>query len=139
LDYPEIGPTPSALAPLLERGWVGADPPLELNALFALLTRPELQQVFAGEPESGALHKQQMHAALAERMLEAKALQQWWPGVQDQVIELRLGDLNERLRLMFFGNLRQDWSTFVLAFLGVQRFEQLELAEDSRGFQQPAD
>ena len=33
-----------------------------------------------------------------------------------------VGDLCERLRLMFFGNLRQDWSEFVLADLGVFKY-----------------
>ena len=30
--------------------------------------------------------------------------------------------LCDRLRLMFFGNLRQDWAEFVLTELGLQRF-----------------
>lgn len=137
LDYPEIGATPAALLPLLEAGWVSADPALELCSLFTLLTRAELDQVFGGGHRS--LRKQALLAELATAQPEPRTLQQWWPDTPEQVIELGLGALNERLRLMFFGNLRQDWSTFVLAFLGVQRFERLELAPESRGFQQPAE
>lgn len=32
-------------------------------------------------------------------------------------------DLCDRLRLMFFGNLHQDWSEFVLADLGIYTYE----------------
>src|SRR5690606_8286863 len=113
LDYAEIGATQSALLPLLGAGWVDGDPLLDLDALFKLLTRAELDQLFHGGHRS--LRKQQMHAALATTLPGARTLQQWWPGTQEQMVELRLGTLNERLRLMFFGNLRQDWSTFVLA------------------------
>jgi hypothetical protein len=137
LGYIEIGPTAAALQPLLKTGWIEADPLLELDQLFSLLTRAELDQAFPEMPR--ALRKHELQAALAAEQPAARRLQDWWQETDEQVIELHLGQLNDRLRLMFFGNLRQDWSTFVLAFLGVQRFEQMELAEDSRGFQQPAD
>ncbi|BBI59120.1 hypothetical protein HSBAA_04260 [Vreelandella sulfidaeris] len=41
----------------------------------------------------------------------------------------------DRLRLMFFGNLRQDWAEFVLTALGLQRFETVPFTLQSRAFQ----
>ncbi len=40
---------------------------------------------------------------------------------------------------MFFGNLHQDWSEFVLADLGVFQYETVPFAPSSRAFQQRAD
>jgi hypothetical protein len=39
----------------------------------------------------------------------------------------------DRLRLLFFGNLSQDWTEFVLSDLGLFRYEQVEFAPASRG------
>lgn len=47
--------------------------------------------------------------------------------------------LCDRLRLMYFGNLWQDWSEFVLADLGIYRYESVEFSADSRGFRLRAD
>jgi tetratricopeptide (TPR) repeat protein len=48
-------------------------------------------------------------------------------------------ELGERLRLMFFGNLRQGWSEFVLADLGIYRYEKVEFSAASRAFRSRAD
>ncbi len=40
---------------------------------------------------------------------------------------------------MFFGNLQQDWSEFVLTDLGVFQYEKVAFAPSSRAFQQRAD
>ena len=50
-----------------------------------------------------------------------------------------VGELCERLRLMFFGNLHQGWSEFVLADLGIFRYEAVALDVASRAFQNRAD
>jgi hypothetical protein len=42
--------------------------------------------------------------------------------------------LCDRLRLLFFGNLHQDWTEFVLSDLGLFRYEQVEFSPASRGF-----
>ncbi len=47
--------------------------------------------------------------------------------------------LCDRLRLMYFGNLWQDWSEFVPADLGIYRYESVEFSADSRGFRLRAD
>jgi hypothetical protein len=50
------------------------------------------------------------------------------------VVEVRVAELVERLRLMFFGNLRQGWSEFVLADLGVFRYEAVDFPASARAF-----
>jgi len=46
-----------------------------------------------------------------------------------------VGPLCERLRLMFFGNLHQTWSEFVLTDLGIFKHEAIAFDAASRAFQ----
>ncbi len=138
LAYDEIGDTAAAAAPLVALGWIDAAPALALDAVFALATRPELAQRFAAP--KGARKADWLDALRAEA---GHALEQpfeaWLPATGDNVFEVRIGALCERLRLMFFGNLHQDWSEFVLADLGVFQYERVDIAPSSRAFQQRAD
>ena len=53
----------------------------------------------------------------------------------DEVYELCVGTLCDRFRLIFFGNLRQDWSEFVLTELGHYTYEKIDFPLASRAFQ----
>src|SRR5690606_18956018 len=66
---------------------------------------------------------------IADRAL---SLRQWWPDADDEACELLIMPLCERFRLMFFGNLHQDWSEFVLADLGLLRYETVPLSVSCR-------
>ncbi|MFG6176905.1 VRR-NUC domain-containing protein [Halomonas sp. THAF12] len=139
LAYDEIGDAEAALGPLVESGWVDDAPALPLDELFRQLRLAELRQALAGEIAAAGLTrsvaKGALHAAMAERGLEPRRLEDWWPAAPDRVVRLTLMELCDRLRLMFFGNLRQDWAEFVLAELGLQRFESVPFGPDSRAFQ----
>jgi hypothetical protein len=52
-----------------------------------------------------------------------RTLLDWWPEAPDTVFRVAVNALCERLRLLFFGNFRQDWSQFVLADLGIFKYE----------------
>ncbi len=80
-----------------------------------------------------------LEAALATGSPAAREWAAWFPGSPDSVFRFSAAPLCERLRLMFFGNLRQDWTEFVLADLGVYRYEQVPLDAASRAFQQRDD
>ncbi|TFH85760.1 VRR-NUC domain-containing protein [Billgrantia azerbaijanica] len=138
LAYAEIGDTEAALAPLVAAGFVEAAPELDLATLFAQLRLPELRQALAGEIAAAGLPratpKAALLAALAPALVTPRRLAEWWPGAPDRVVRLTVMDTCDRLRLMFFGNLRQDWAEFVLAELGVQRFETVPFTADSRAF-----
>lgn len=136
LNYPEIEALehgPNALMLLSEAGLVNLSPRLPLEALFKLLRKAELEPIF-GKPDR-SLRKQQWHDELAEQPWPPRTLQEWAPQLNECGIELLFPDLYERLRLMFFGNLRQDFSDFVLADLGVFCFEPVPIDAQSRGFQ----
>ena len=139
LDYAEIGDVSIAVAPLLECGWVDGQPHLDLAALFALLRKEELSQCFKAHGIKSAEKK----ADLLERLLphheKAQPLGRWFEGFDDVVFALEIMPLCDRLRLLYFGNLYQEWSEFVLADLGIYRYEKVEFSLESRGINQRAD
>ncbi|MDR5865183.1 VRR-NUC domain-containing protein [Halomonas koreensis] len=138
LAYDEIGDVEAALGPLIEAGWVEDAPAVSLDELCRQLRLPELRRALAGEIAATGLparaSKDALHEALAARALVPRRLCEWWPEAPDRLVRLTCMDLCDRLRLMFFGNLRQDWAEFVLAELGRQRFETVPFSDDSRAF-----
>lgn len=138
LDYAEIGDTRAAAEPLIAAGWIEEGAPLSLEALFALTTRPEIGAQLGGWLATCGLSrgagKGVWLAALQAESPEPRPLAEWAPGLEDRHYRLSVDAMCERFRLMFFGNLRQQWSEFVLAELGVYRFETIELEATSRAF-----
>ncbi|MGE8510431.1 MAG: VRR-NUC domain-containing protein [Paraburkholderia terricola] len=152
LSYEEIGCPLQAAAPLAALGWVETEPPLTLDDLFALTTRPELLLIFADAiawvPGAKNLRKADLLEALRPfhqniddeaHASTAQPLSMWHDQTTDRVLQVAIAPLCERLRLMFFGNLQQSWSEFVLADLGVFQYEKVAFAPSSRAFQQRAD
>lgn len=135
LVYEEIPAIGDAAAPLLALGWLDAGQPMALDELFALHTKPELLQLFAGAPVAAGLRKAELLAALQSLHPEPQAYGQWQPQAGEAAWRVTIGALCERFRLMFFGNLYQDWSEFVLADLGVFRYECVAFDSASRAFQ----
>ncbi|MFV3402765.1 VRR-NUC domain-containing protein [Pseudomonas sp. NY15463] len=132
LVYAEIGDTQAALAPLLALGWVDEAAALTLEQLVGLLRKDEVVQCFAtrlAQPRAG---KAELLAQLQAHDMAPRPLVQWYPGFSVQILHWRLQSVCDRLRLLFFGNLYQDWSEFVLADLGVWRYEQVAFSDDSR-------
>ncbi|MBZ0332278.1 VRR-NUC domain-containing protein [Halomonas sp. ANAO-440] len=141
LVYAEIDDAPVALDALIDAGWVEADPVLSLGELFRQLRLAELRRVLATEiaaaclPASAA--KSTLYQALSGQPEGARRLANWGDVAAlqgERVVRLSIMAICDRLRLMFFGNLRQDWSEFVLAELGLQRFERVAFSPESRAF-----
>ncbi len=144
LAYDEIGCPRAAAAPLVAAGWLDDAPALDLDALAALVTKAELQTLAARlgvalEPRAtraATLEALDAHYAAAP---EPRDWHGWFPASPDTVLLFASAPLCERLRLMFFGNLHQDWSEFVLADLGVFRYESVPFDRASRAFQRRED
>ncbi|WP_397473334.1 VRR-NUC domain-containing protein [Pusillimonas sp.] len=160
LHYTEIGCVQEALAPLAQGGWVNLNPLLNLEQAFGLFTKPELLLAFAGHGLAPALSKKAMFEHLSAQAAPsafrhheqdshehhssinteppatirdcALPLRQWWPDADDEVCELLIMPMCERFRLMFFGNMRQDWSEFVLADLGLYQYETVAFSDSCR-------
>lgn len=132
LQYPEIGCCAAAAEPLLAAGWLSTQAPLAIETLCNLLRKEELLRVFAEQLDNPRASKAQAQALLVEQYSESRPFAAWCPDVDEQVLSLTIAALCERLRLMFFGNLRQDWSEFILADLGILRYEPVDFAAGTR-------
>ncbi|WP_111655746.1 VRR-NUC domain-containing protein [Isoalcanivorax indicus] len=149
LAYAELGDIRTAAAPLQALGWLRHDAPLDAATLASLLTREELMAVLGSRPDSPPptalrrLRKPALTALLDEQHRHEARFEDWCHGsprlADDTLLSLTLMPLCERLRLMFFGNLYQDWSTFVLTELGHHRFVPVPLHPEARAFRTRAD
>jgi hypothetical protein len=136
LSYDEIGCPRQAARPLAALEWIDDQPLLTLEQLFGLLTKPEIAQVFGPRLRKGRKAEQLegLRADFPEACGDARPFAAWRPHTDDCVYELKIRSLCDRLRLIFFGNLRQDWTEFVLADLGIFKYESVEFSASSRGF-----
>lgn len=149
LRYAEIGDPAAPLAALAQAGLIEATPDLALGELFALLRKDELPALCAtllGDHMSAAelralkaLRKDDLLAILQEHFPEPRPLAEWLPGFDAPVCRLLHADFYDLLRLLFFGNLYQDWSEFVLTDLGLLKYEPVEIPPDARAFQLRSD
>jgi len=134
LVYDEIPDPVSAAQPLLALGWLDALHPMALEELVALHTKAELLELF-GAPVHAGLRKAEMQQALLHLHPVPQSFVQWKPLAAEPAWRVMVGELCERLRLMFFGNLHQTWSEFVLADLGIFKYEAVAFDTASRAFQ----
>ena len=138
LEYAEIGCTRTAAEALLATGLISDAQALSPQEVFSLLRKDELLEHFDAHALR-RLKKDELLEHLSALHPEPRRFADWCPNLDEQVYSLGIHALCERLRLMFFGNLRQDWSEFVLADLGIFRYEQVELSADSRVFRHRSD
>lgn len=138
LHYAEIGDSRLALAPLVQAGLVQVRPACDLDTLFNLFTRPELARWLG----YGAGKKSQwLEQARQQLGAGVQSLDHWQQAglpaaCADDLLALTVMPLCENLNLLFFGNLRQSLSEFVLSDLGIFNYETLALDQRSRSFQQ---
>nr|WP_218584060.1 VRR-NUC domain-containing protein [Pseudomonas akapageensis] len=139
LNYAEIGSTLAAAEPLLALGWLDDQQPLSLEQLFDVLLKPEIVTCFRPLLEQPRASKPELLAALLPHCTEVQPWRQWCPAIDDQLYALKVRALCDRLRLLFFGNLYQDWTEFVLADLGLLRYESVEFSSESRALRSRED
>lgn len=140
LNYDEIGCIQSAALPLLAAGWITDQPLLTVDQLFTLLKKNELFHAFPLLQQHKNVRKgellplfTQLHVACSEDQF-ARTLLEWSSEIRDTIFQVHIRPLADRIRLMFFGNLRQDWSDFVLAELGIFKYEQVDLSPVGQAF-----
>ncbi|WP_025109637.1 VRR-NUC domain-containing protein [Pseudomonas sp. H1h] len=139
LNYPEIGDINDAAQPLLSHGWLDDQALLKVAEVFDVLLKAELLQAFGSLIEQPKGRKDDWLPILAEQFNEPRSLCDWAPTLDERLFSLSIMDLCDRLRLMFFGNLYQDWSEFVLADLGIFTYEKVDFCADSRGLRSRED
>ena len=139
LHYVEIGDIAMAAEPLLAQGWIDEQSPLPLDVVFEAFLKAEILQCFGAAIDQPKGKKSDWLPALSERFPEVQPFNQWCAPLNDRLFSLTIMGLCDRLRLMFFGNLYQDWSEFVLADLGIFTYEKVEFCAESRGLRSRED
>lgn len=141
LHYEEIGDIAAAAAPLLALGWLRADPELDWPTWAALHTKEELLRRYPAAGARAAWRKDALLAALRAHLggPDLRPCSAWGAAPGEAIWSVEIAGLAERLRLMFFGNLDQSWSEFVLADLGIFQYEPVALDADTRAFRDAAD
>ncbi|MBV9912575.1 MAG: VRR-NUC domain-containing protein [Sinobacteraceae bacterium] len=137
LRYAEIGCPHAAAEPLMQVGWLQADPLLSPEELGRLLRRAELAAVVAS-PGCMQLRKDELLRTLMLQRSAARTWSKWWCATDEQVYRLCVQQLSQALRLIFFGNFRQTWAEYVLTDLGIFRYETLPGDAMTRAFQSRA-
>lgn len=137
LVYPEIGDTLSAAAPLIDHGWLDPAPTLDLPTLFRLFTKAELRHLLREPLAAAGVPASARKADWLEALSELEDVHQ--APSDTPVYHLTLMPLCDRFRLMFFGNLYQDWSEFVLSDLGTFQYEPVSFSQSVRPFQSRRD
>lgn len=134
LEYAEIGCPRRAALPLTESGWLDPEPSITFPSLCRLLRKAEICSALGLRGNPASLRKSALIAFAEQTAVEPRPLRAWWPAAPDEIYQMRITPLCERLRLMFFGNFHQTWSEFVLADLGIFRYENVCLDESARAF-----
>ena len=132
IRYPEVGSIDAAFAALIELNWVDPNPLLSIDDLAKLITRAEIAELFTDLPAS--LTKSEACVLLRETHTESRSFEEWRGNVNERVYLVAIAPLCTQLRILFFGNFRQEWSEFVLADLGIFRYEAVAFSKDSRAF-----
>ncbi len=140
LSYDEIPLLIPSLQALVAAGLVNDSPKISAEQMASVLVKQEIWQWLFDLDKQAKLNKQLSKAALLAHLADlddglAKTPAMWWPEGVQSILRLQVDGLFERLRLLFFGNLHQQWSEFVITELGYQTYEQVPIVAELRAFQ----
>ncbi|NRQ02734.1 VRR-NUC domain-containing protein [Marinobacterium sp. xm-d-530] len=136
-----IEPTEALIDSLVSAKLIALNQPLSVQECFKLLNRQELLMLhnqLSSKPLSKSSSKQTLYDSLQRSSTAPLPLHQHLPLLGD-TLHLLCDPLFERLKLMFFGNLHQSWSEFVVTELGYFKYEPVELSLESRAFHRRED
>lgn len=137
LVYPEIGCPRAAAGPLIAAGWVDPQPALGWAEWQRLFTKAELWDLFEVPAPVRRSSKPQLMQYLQATRYAGHALSLCC--ADGAVFRLTVASLCEHLRIVFFGNFRQDWSELVLTDLGIYRYESVAIDRHARAFRTRAE
>jgi hypothetical protein len=131
LEYAEIGDIDAALEALSDAGLLEVDGDIDYPTLMSLYTKPELLACAGGEPALARLRRDELEAALLENDEE-----QFFTRLRagDRLAHLLCGDRYLQCQMLFFGNLNQSMTDFVLRDLGLFQYENYALDAEHRPY-----
>lgn len=132
LCYPEIGSIADAAEILISTNLITTESLLSLTETANLLTKIELQNLFSAAYKTE--RKIDLMARISAIYPETKIWQEWTQDKLGQVYYLKIQDILSNFLLLFFGNLYQDLTEFVLQDLGLFRYENYTIDHQHRIF-----
>ncbi len=121
LNYSEITSIELAVNELVGADLIQANPPLDIVGLSDLMTKSELLLCF---PDQLVTYRNERKQALVNRLVDSG---QACPDLPFTTLQPLYMEELRTLLFLFFGNLSQDLTEFVLQDLGVTRFESYPL------------
>ena len=136
LRYPEIASIPAALAQLEPGGFLRINPDIENGRLLSLFTKTEL---LAFHPERTRL--QNHKRSDIEAYLLDQADDDYFTRLRqsDRLLEVLQKDCYLLCQMLFFGNLNQSMTDFVLRDLGLNQYESYRIDPKNRPYSRRLD
>ena len=128
IAYAEIPACAAAAAELMAAGYVDAGADAAYEVLLGLLVMPELRRLGPGLAGSG-------RAALVASLLASTTVADFHASISFKVYRPCHLVLLRTFRLLFFGNLQQDFTEFVLNDLGIMPYERYAIDANTRFFE----
>ncbi len=139
LYYDEISSTQDAALALANAQFIHINPPMGIAEYAGLFSKTEWLQLLdrVDKPQVKHLKLKQAKRAELDQALEALAVQYDFLGEHISVAIYRLANapLFDTFKLLFFSNLHQDLSDFVLRDLGLYQFCDYKIDETTRMFE----
>ncbi|WP_406828530.1 VRR-NUC domain-containing protein [Microbulbifer sp. ARAS458-1] len=130
LAYSEIGDLDAAVEELIEAGLLLRNPVLPLRELLPLFTKNELL-AHSLEPLTKSLKRPAVEQALCKQ--DASTIQ--CRLTSEPLLAAQAAEHFDTFKLLFFGNLNQDLTDYVLRDLGLFRYEHYPLEREQLPFQ----
>ncbi|MDJ0776751.1 MAG: VRR-NUC domain-containing protein [Gammaproteobacteria bacterium] len=131
LHYAEIGDLAAAIERLVSHGCLATDAAIEPADLLSLYTRPELLDALGRPAQLRGLRRAQLDELLADDSLADfhDQLRQ-----RNPLLQVLRQDEYELCQMLFFGNLSQSMTDFVLRDLGLYQFESYRVDQAHRPY-----
>ena len=131
LNYPEIESLDRAIEELVQQGLLEVDGEIDHPTLLSIFTMPELRARMDDNPGIGKHRREELEALLLERddgkyFAELKD--------SDKLLRVLQRDQYHICQMLFFGNLNQSMTDFVLRDLGLYQFERYLIDSDHRPY-----
>jgi len=131
LSYAEIGSIEDALAELAQAGFIALDADIEYPVLLSLFTKAELLAFADDDAGFARLRRNELEEALLQRddtRLFDKLAH------SDTLVQLLRRSEYQICQMLFFGNLNQSMTDFVLRDLGLYQFESYQIDQQHRPY-----
>jgi hypothetical protein len=131
LNYPEIASIEAALTELAAAGFIVLNGDIEPPTLLSVFTRAELLALVDDQTGLDKLRRHELDAALLERD-DAACFETL--ACSDTLIQVLRREDYQICQMLFFGNLNQSMTDFVLRDLGLYQFETYGIDHDHRPY-----